>query len=1105
MRCSNCEFENLRGGKFCSECGVVLPSGCPQCGAYSAPAAKFCGDCGAPLKPRVRASAPETPSSLPREIAGERRHLTIMFCDLVGSTQISARLDPEEFRELLAGYHRAVTEAIIHFGGHVSKYLGDGVMAYFGWPEAHDNDAERAVRAGLAILEGISTLSGQDAKSDRPKLSVRVGIDTGNVVIGKGGGSESELFGDAASIAARVQSAADPDAVIVTPAVNRLISGLFVIEERGPHQLKGIAEPVELYRIMRLSSVRNRLAASMVHGLTPFVGRDDETRLLWNRWQRARDGEGQIVSLVGEAGIGKSRLVRQFRKRLATTPHIWLECVGSPYFQNTPLYPISDMLQQGFAQRGDSDTAKLNELERDLERAGLKPTEAVPLIAPLLNLPVDEKYPRLMLSPEQQRKRLLTTLAGWLFGAPQPVVMAVEDLHWFDASSLELMQMLIEQAATARVMLVCTARPEFCAPWSSRSHHAQLTLNRLSASHVRELVASVVAHSALSVETIEKVVERTGGVPLFVEELTRAVLEKGGAEPALHEIPATLHDSLMARLDRLGSAKDVAQIASVIGREFSHELLHAASEIPEDDLQAALAKLADAELIYANGIPPEATYTFKHALIQDAAYDALLKSKRKQVHVRVARVLEKHFADTAKTQPELLAHHYTEAGLAVPAISYWHKAGQRAAWGSANHEATAHLNSGLELIDRLPDTSERYGTELVLLTTLGPVLIATKGYAAPEVGTVYDRARVLCERAENSSQLPVVVFGLFAFYVVRADHEKALLLGKHLLSLAESSQDRALLVQAHNALGLVLFFRGEFAAARDHLEQCFALYGVEEHRSLAFSYAGQDPGVTSAIFSAWASQTTGYPEQALRRSRDAVSLAQQLSHPYSLAYARGIAAAVHQFRKEEKLTQDLADASLAIANENGFPFWSAFQNILLGWVSVKQGKADEGIARMNQGMEAYWATGAKLLRPYLTGLLAEALAEGGSIERALALPDEALEAVEKTGERFYEAELYRQKGELLFRSCGESSELADFTSRSSDIERCFLMAISIAGRQQAKWFELRAATSLARLWQRQSRKEEARTMLAKSYSWFTEGFDTADLKDAKLLLEQLDE
>jgi predicted ATPase/class 3 adenylate cyclase len=1107
MGCSKCGFENPAGGKFCSECGTGLPRGCPRCGVVSASGAKFCAECGTQLNAQVTTPVPETAQVQQRDVVGERRHLTVLFSDLVGSTEISARLDPEEFRELVTDYHSAAAEAITAFGGHVAKYLGDGVMAYFGWPEAHDNDAERAARAGLAILEGVAALNHRAANGDGVKLSVRVGIDTGTVVIGKGGGSESEVFGDAANIASRVQSAAEPDMVIVTPAVNRLVSGLFVVEERGDHQLKGIANPVALYRIVRLSSVRNRLAASMVHGLTPFVGRDDETRLLWSRWERARVGEGQVLLISGEAGMGKSRLVRQFRKQLAQTPHLWLECAGSPYFQNTPLYPIADMLQQGFAQRGDgSHASKLTELEKALELAGLKLAEAVPLIAPMLNLPVDEKYPPLTLSPEQQRKRLLTTLAGWLFGAVQSVVMAVEDLHWFDASSLELMQLLIEQAATARVMLVCTARPEFRAPWTPRAHHSHLTLTRLNARDVREMVANVVAQSVFSEEAVEKVIERTGGVPLFVEELTRALLEQGDSKLSSREIPATLHDSLMSRLDRLGPAKEVAQIAAVIGREFSYELILAIAPIPEDDLQSALAKLADAELIYARGIPPEATYSFKHALIQDAAYNALLKSRRKQVHERVARVHEMEAGRTAEIQPELLAHHYTEAGLIALAISYWHKAGQRAAQSSASKEALAHLSRGLELIEALPDTPERSELELALQTTLGPVLIATKGYAAPEVGAVYDRARELCQRAENSAQLPIVVFGLFAFYVVRADHEKALTLGKHLLRLAENAQDRALLLQAHNALGLALFFQGDFATAREHLERCFALYDPEQDRSLAFSYAGQDPGVTSSVFLAWASQTTGYPDQALKRSSEALSLAQLLSHPYSLAYARGIAAAFHQIRKEGEATQDLADASLGVATEHGFPFWAAFQTILLGWVLVKQGKADEGIAQMKIGMETYWATGADLLRPYLIGLLAEALAERGSTQRGLALVAEALEAVEKTGERFYEAELYRQKGELLFRSYSEGSELVDSTTQSShskEIERCFLKAISVADHQQAKWFEIRAATSLARLWHRQGRKEKAHTMLTTSYSWFTEGFDTADLKDAKALIDQL--
>ena len=1105
MRCSSCGFENPENRKFCSECGTSLRRGCAQCGAENAPAAKFCGECGASLGAPVVAQVSAAAPVQERGGFAERRHLTVLFCDLVGSTEISAGLDPEEWREIAADYLRAVAEAITRFGGYVAKYLGDGVMAYFGWPEAHDNDAERAARAGLAILEQVAALNNRDAMSNRPKLSVRVGIDTGHVVVGKGGGSESEIFGDAANIAARVQSAADPNEVMVTPAVIGLVSGLFVVQERGAHQLKGIAEPVELSRIIRLSSVRNRLAASMVRGLTPFVGREDETRLLWSRWQRTSDGEGQLVLISGEAGIGKSRLVRQFRKRLAKTPHLWLECAGSSYFQNTPFYPIADMLQQNFALRGDqTDAAKLSELERALGLAGFKLDEAVPLIASMLNLPLGGKYPPLTQSPEQQRKRLLTTLATWLFAAPDSVVMVVEDLQWFDASSLELMQLLIQQAATARVMLVGTARPEFRPPWTQQAHHTSLILNRLAPRDVRDLVARVVANNALSPEAVDNVIERTGGVPLFVEELTRAMLEKGDAKPDPHQIPATLHDLLMARLDRLGPAKEVAQIASVIGREFSYQLLHPVSEMPHDDLQMALAKLADAELIYAIGIPPDATFIFRHTLIQDAAYGALLKSSRKQVHQRVARLLEMQSGQAAETQSELLAHHYAEAGIADLAISNWHKAGYRAAQSSATAEAIAHLSRGLELIESLPGTPERSELELALRTTLGPVLIAVKGYAAPEVGAAYDRALELCQQAENSPQLPIVVFGLFAFYLVRAEHENALNLGKRLLSLANSSHDPALLLLAHNALGLASFFQGDVAATHEHLERCSALYDLDQHRSLAFSYAGQDPGVTAAVFSAWASQTAGYPDQALKRSRDAVSLAQLLSHPYSLAYAQGIAAAFHQFRKEGEETQNLAAASLGVATEHGFPFWSAFQTILLGWVSVKQGKVDEGIAQMNRGMEAYWATGAELLRPYLIGLLAEALAEGGSTEQALGLLGEALEAVEKTGERFYEAELHRQKGELLFRSYSDGSELIVSTSsRSCEIESCFLKAISVAGRQQAKWFELRASMSVARLWQRQGEKVKAHAMLTESYNWFTEGLNTVDLKDAQMLLKEL--
>ena len=477
MRCSSCGIESPESRKYCSECGSALLRACPQCGTDFAPGAKFCGECGATLNSTVSTPVSRTPPVQTREVAGERRHLTVLFCDLVGSTEISARLDPEEWREIEAEYVRAVAEAIARFGGYLAKYLGEGVMAYFGWPESHDNDAERAARAGLVIVDAVGALNQRDGQDGRPKLSVRVGIDSGTVVIGKGGGSDSEVFGDTANIASRLQSLADSDTVIVTPAVNRLISGLFVVEERGAHQLKGIGEPVELYRIVGLSGARNRLAASAVHGLTPFVGRADEMGLLWNCWERASEGEGQVVFIVGEAGIGKSRLVHQFRERLAGTPHTWNECSGASYFQTTPFYPITDMLQQGLAQRGDeTNEEKLAELERVLELAGLKLADAVPIVAPMLNVSVGENYPPVTLSPEQKRKRLLATLAGWLFGAAraQPSVMAVEDLHWLDASTLEVMQLLVEQGATAGCCC-CPPRDRATHVGSDASH--TLTLN----------------------------------------------------------------------------------------------------------------------------------------------------------------------------------------------------------------------------------------------------------------------------------------------------------------------------------------------------------------------------------------------------------------------------------------------------------------------------------------------------------------------------------------------------------------------------------------------------------------------------------------------------
>jgi predicted ATPase len=653
-----------------------------------------------------------------------------------------------------------------------------------------------------------------------------VGIDSGTVVVGAGSDKNADVFGETPNIAARLQATATPGTVLITAATHRLISGLFVVEALGQRTLKGITTPTEVFQVVRPTGVRGRLAAA--RSLTPLVGREEELRLLLSRWQRAREGEGQLALVVGEAGIGKSRLVAEFHDRIHDTPHIWMESAGEQFFENTPFHPLTEMLSQwlqlqasGGAQRSraasgaqrneqtslrgarneeESATCALEDehlarLERALAAAGLKLDEAVPLIAEQLQLPVAEHYPALTMVPEQKRRRLFAVLMGWVFGAArlQPLVMVVEDLHWLDPSTLELQQLLAEQGGTVPVMLLYTARPEFRAPWPMRAHHTQITLNRLSARDVREMVALVAAREALAIETVDAVVERTGGVPLFVEELTRAVLESGQITPSRREIPVTLHDSLMARLDRLGAAKEVIQIGAVIGSEFSYELLRAVHPMADTELRASLAKLTDAELLYVRGIVPDATYQFKHSLIRDAAYEALLKSRRKKLHSRAAEVLVQQFPDMVTSTPELLAHHYTEAGLIKVAIPYWQQAGQRAIERSANTEAVSHFTRGLELLKFAPDTADRIHQELRLQMALGASVMAIRGYASPDAGIAFARALELCRQVGESPRLFSVLAGQVAFNLIRGELGSARELVEQLLGVAQKLQTPALL------------------------------------------------------------------------------------------------------------------------------------------------------------------------------------------------------------------------------------------------------------------------------------------------------------------------
>ncbi len=843
-------------------------------------------------------------------------------------------------------------------------------------------------------------------------------------------------------------------------------------------------------------------------------------------------GEGQVVLLSGEAGIGKSRLTQVLKERIAGEPHTRVECRCSPFYQNSALYPLIEHLQRLLQfRRDDPPEEKLRKLEVGARHAVPLQQETVPLLASLLSIPLSGRYPPLTLTPQKQKQKTLETLITWLLkeAERQPVRLDIEDLHWADPSTLEFLTLLIDQVPTVRLLTVLTFRPEFHPPWGMRSHIAQVSLNRLARRQIEAMVEKVAGGRALPPEIVRQVAAKTDGVPLFVEELTKMVLESGLHVGAQHAaplplgIPTTLHDALMSRLDRLGTTKEVAQLGATLGREFSYELLRAVSLLDEDTLRKSLAQLVDVELVYQRGLPPQARYIFKHALIQDAAYQSLLKSRRQQLHQRIAQVLEEQFAETKETQPELLAHHYTEAGLTEQAIPYWQGAGQRAIERSANSEAISHLTRGLELLKTLPDTPERTQQELMLQIALGVPLQATQGYAVPEVERVYTRALELCQQVGETPQLFPVLSGLWLFNLARAELQTAHKLAEQLLRLAQSVQDPAFLVEAHRALGVTLWHLGELASAQKHLEHSIALYGPQQHRSLAFLYV-IDPRMFCRSFVALTLWLRGYPDQALKKIRESLTSARELSHPYSQGYALDGAAWIHRFRREQQATQEQAEALEALSNEQGFALLLAEGTMFRGWALIEQGQREEGIEQIRQGLAALHAGGLEVVRPYFLALLAESCGKVGQLKEGLKLLDEALTAAHKNAGCFYEAELYRLKGQLTLQSktslgqvSGKSQTSRDksedtstqhptpSTQAEAEAEACFLKAINIARRQQAKSLELRATTSLARLWQQQGKKADARQMLAEVYEWFTEGFDTADLKEAKALLEELKE
>ena len=751
-------------------------------------------------------------------LEAERRQLTVMFCDLVDSTKLSSQLDPEEYRDVVRAYQSACTEVIQHYDGHIAQLLGDGLLVYFGYPQAHEDDAQRAVRAGLGILNAMGALNQRLPQAKGIQLSLRMGIHTGLVVVGEMGGAgrqEQLALGEVPNLAARLQGLAESNTVVISDATSRLVQGYFACQDLGAQTLRGVAEPVQVYRVLQESGARGRLDVAVTRGLTPLVGREQEVGLLVERWEQVKAGQGQVVLLTGDAGIGKSRLVQMLKDHVADEPYIRWECRNSEYYQNTALFPLVDLFQRILRfEAHETPEEKFGKLEHALSQYRVPLEESVQLFAPLLSVPIPENpYPPLNLSPQRQRQKTLETIVAILLelAERQPVLLIIEDLHWTDPSTLELLNLVLDQTPTASVLVLLTCRPTFQPSWSHRSYLTEITVNRLSQPQIKRMTAHVAGDKPLAQEVCVQIADKTDGVPLFVEEITKAILESGhlkdvdghyhltGALPSM-AIPTTLQDALMARLDRLVTAKAVAQYAAVIGRQFAYDVLSTVSQLDAATLQRELGRLVEAEIVYQRGVPPQATYTFKHALIQDAAYESLLKRTRQQYHQRIAQVLEAQFPDTALLQPELVAHHYTEAGLSAQAVRYWQQAGQRAVERSAYAEAITHLSKGLEVLKTLADTPEHLQQELDLQLALGPVLVVIRGPASPAVEQAYARAQELCQQVGETPQHFPVLWGLWRFYNNRAEYQRARALGERLLSLAQQVHDAALLLEAHHAL-----------------------------------------------------------------------------------------------------------------------------------------------------------------------------------------------------------------------------------------------------------------------------------------------------------------
>ncbi len=974
----------------------------------------------------------------------ERRQLTVMFCDLVGSTALSRRLDPEDLRETLSSFQDAITAAVRAYGGYVARHLGDGVLSYFGWPLANENQSESAVWAGL---DAVTATAGLTAKDGTP-LSVRVGIASGLVIVGDIVGQLSRdpesVTGETPNLAARLQGLATPGEVIIDSRTRTLVADVFALDDFGRHDLKGFAEPVPAWKVVGEGSAENRFEAVHADRLAPFVGRSHELGLVRERWEIARQGEGQVVLFCGEPGMGKSRFVEAFGRQIAEESFTRLSYQCSPHHRNRDLFPaIQQIRRRAGLDPSDDTEQKLDKLEALLGTPENGNVMTHKVLASLLSVPFEHRYGEMKLSPQQLRERTIDTLVGQIvaLSAEKPVLFLMEDAHWIDPTTEMLVSEAMQRITDSAVLALITYRPSYEPPWPNLVNQSKLFLNRLAKSQAEEIVQSI-GGKHIPAEAVQEIVARSDGIPLFVEELTKSLVESGDFQ----DIPGSLQVLLSARIDRLGEAKKALQVASVIGRPFDKAFLQAVGAFDDTTLDAAMDAMLDAGLLVRTLRKSRVMYRFKHALIQDVAYETLLRSRRREHHGRVAEVLLRDSTPETVDDPELIAYHLSHAKQLDESTTFWLLAGRRAGQRSAHREAIANLENGLSDLSQLPASPLRDDREFEIRTVLGASLLSLEGWSAPRVAQNYERARVLCEGGGDTSKLFIALRGQANVFFLNGRVGKAYEVVTRLVEIAEEREESALMLDAYRSSGMCKLFSGSFAEARERLQQANSLYDRQEHHALAYVY-GTDPAVLGTVSLGWANWFLGDPVEARANSAAALSLASELDHPFSLAYAHCLSASLNQFCRRPEAVIEHATAAADLAAEHGYTYWQSWAEIMHGWAEAAQGRVGAGIERLKRGHRIYKGTGAKQITPYVMTLLAEMQGWAGSPRDGLEVLHSVLDPQKKTDVHFFRAESLRLAGQLSIEQ-GKDAAGGYFDN-----------AIELARRQGAVMLEIRALTA----------------------------------------------